>query len=101
MKKPAAPATGATSQRKLPKKIVALNLLLKRSLIQPEAYAAYGETCLHTVISTLSNEHGIAFARVSEKYGNYGARFTRYTLQEDCREKALKLVGLYEQKEAA
>ena len=91
MKKPAAPATGATSQKKLPKKIVALKLLLKRSLIQPEAYASYGETCLHTVISTLSNEHGIAFARASEKYGCHGARFTRYTLQEHSREKALKL----------
>lgn len=101
MNKLAAPATGATSYKKQTKLIVALKLLLTRSLIQPEAHKIYGETCLHSTISTLSNKHGIAFSRKSEKYGLYDSRFTRYTLQEDSRNKALELVALYERKKAA
>lgn len=95
MKKPAAATTTATSQKKLPKKIIALKYLMFRSMIQPEAHELYGETCLHTTISTLWNDHGIAFERVAETYGKFDSRFTRYTLLEDSRERAVQLISTY------
>jgi hypothetical protein len=95
MKKLATATTTATSQKKLPKKIIALKYLMLRSMIQPEAHELYGETCLHTTISTLWNEHGIAFKRVAETYGKFDARFTRYTLIEESRERAIQLISSY------
>jgi hypothetical protein len=95
MKKPAAATTTTTSSKKLPKKIIALKYLMRRSMIQPEAHELYGESCLHTTISTLWNKHGIAFKRVAETYGSFDARFTRYTLIEESRERATKLISSY------
>ncbi len=97
-KMPAPSATEGTSQKRLPKKIVALKYLLRRSLIQPEAHQLYGESCLHSTISTLANEHYLAFERVPENYGMFNARFTRYTLKEESRERAERLVDFYTQK---
>lgn len=92
---PAAPT--ATSKIKcLPKKIVSLKHSITRSLIEPEALGLYGDTCLHSTISTLWNTHGIAFDRKSEKYGVHGVQFTRYTLQESSRDKAHQLIVHYE-----
>ena len=80
------------------KKLVALKLLKHRSLIEPEALALYGETCLHSTISTLWNTHNIKFIRVPEKYGVFDARFTRYTLHPDSTKAANDLIKHYEQK---
>jgi len=55
-------------------------------LIELEALQAYGETCLHTTISTLSNDHGLAFKRDGHKHASkHGlvVRFTRYILAND------------------
>lgn len=82
--------------RKLPKKIVALRLLVQRSLIQPEAHFLYGESCLHSTISTLANNHAISFERVPERYGLHNAHFTRYKLSEQSRATALALISQYE-----
>jgi len=78
------------------KKITALSLLTTTSLIGPEAHDLYGETALHSTISALWNIHNIGFDRKPEKYGIYGALFTRYTLQESSRERALNLIKHYE-----
>ncbi|MFW1678596.1 hypothetical protein ACFVYJ_12575 [Pontibacter sp. JAM-7] len=94
-KMPAPSATEGTSQKRLPKKIVALKYLLRRSLIQPEAHELYGESCLHSTISTLANDHNLVFERVPEKYGRFNARFTRYTLQEESRVWAEWLIDYY------
>ncbi len=101
MKKPVAATTTTTSPKKLPKKIVALKYLMLRSMIQPEAHKLYGESCLHSTISTLWNEHGIAFKRIPETYGQFDARFTRYTLIEESRERAAKLISSYSLKHQA
>jgi hypothetical protein len=92
---PAAPT--ATSKIKLlPKKIVSLKILEVRSLIEPEALKLYGDTCLHSTVSTLWNTHNIGFDRVSEKYGVHKVSFTRYTLQENSKERAAQLIAHYE-----
>jgi len=95
--KPAAKLKPASKTKRI-KKIVSLKLLTKRSLIEPEALALYGETCLHSTISTLWNTHNIEFIRVPEKYGVFGARFTRYTLHPDSTKAANDLIKHYEQK---
>ena len=82
----------------IPKKIVSLKLLLNRSLIEPEALAFYGDTCLHSTISTLWNTHNIKFDRVTEKYGRYNALFMRYSIHPDSIAAANNLVNHYEQK---
>jgi len=97
MNKHSSAAWTATSKiKKLPKGIVSLKALETRSLIEPEALALYGDTCLHSTISTLWNTHSIGFDRKSEKYGLHGALFTRYTLQESSRERAHQLIKHYE-----
>lgn len=98
MKNPAAPATGATSKKKLPKKIVALKHLLTRPLVQLEAFNLYGETCLHSTISHFANKQGLVFIRerVPHKHRNGGTvYFMRYTLSENSREKAQTIVDSY------
>ena len=92
---PAAP-TATSKPVKSPKKIVALKHLLTTSLISPEAHSLYGDTALHSTISSLWNTHSIGFDRKPEKHGIYGALFTRYTLQESSREKAHQLIVHYE-----
>jgi hypothetical protein len=37
-------------------------------LIELEAFQAYGETCLHTTVSKLSNAHGLTFKRSSHQH---------------------------------
>ncbi|MFW8589914.1 hypothetical protein ACOI22_03840 [Glaciecola sp. 2405UD65-10] len=52
---------------------------------QLEAFSEYGETCLHSTISTLANSHGILIHRQTEKHRNRAggfAHFTRYTLAD-------------------
>lgn len=89
---------------KTPKKIIALQHLLIRSLNQLEALPLYGETCLHSTISTLSNDHNLEFDRVREPHNHQGGgvtHFTRYTLAEESRSQAEVLVNSYTRKEAA
>ena len=55
-------------------------------LIQLEAFNAYGESCLHTSVSTLCNTKGIKFARETQPHINrMGGKtyFTRYWLLDD------------------
>lgn len=76
-----------------PSKILrALLLLVDRSLIQPEAYSLYRETCLHSTISTLANKYNLVFTRKPELYGEYKTRFIRYQLEHDSRDAAIKLL---------
>jgi len=97
MNKHSPTALTATSKPvKLPKKIVALKHLLTTSLISPEAHSLYKDSALHSTISSLWNIHNIGFDRQPEKHGIYNALFTRYTLQESSRERALNLVKHYE-----
>ena len=92
---PAAP-TATSKLYRLPKKIIALKHLLTTSLIEPEALRLYGDTCLHSTISTLCNTHNIEFDRRPEKYGAFHSMFTRYHLQPSSRTTALNLVNHYE-----
>lgn len=72
---------------------------------QPEAFAIYGESCLHSTISTLQNDHGILFNRRPDKstIKHYRQKpFYRYWLA-DCHqsEKALTLLNHYRRKRGA
>jgi hypothetical protein len=52
-------------------------------LNQLEAFSAYGETCLHTVIAELANDHDLLIYRQGEHYNHRaggGTYFTRYSL---------------------
>ena len=91
-----APLTATSKLARLPKKIIALKHLLTTPLIEPEALRLFGETCLHSTISTLCNTHGIEFDRYPEKYGVYDAMFTRYHLQPDSRKRAHQLISHYQ-----
>jgi hypothetical protein len=47
---------------------------------------AYGETCLHTTISTLANKHGLIIDRKTEPHRNRRGgitHFTRYSLTDE------------------
>lgn len=72
-----------------------------RGLIQPEAYSQYGESCLHTVVSTLRNK-GINLISLpdhdSVRYFNQKP-FSRYWLATDKdRLRAVNLLNHYRQK---
>lgn len=100
MNKPAAPATGATSNKAklLPKKIISLIHLMERSLNTLEAMSLYGETALHSTISDLAHDHGLVFDRQMEphQHRNGGrTHFMRYTLNDGSRESAEALVNRY------
>lgn len=100
MNLPAAPATGATSPKALPKKIIALTHLLERSLNTLEAMSIYGETALHSTISDLVHDHALVFDRVREPHQHRNGRnthFTRYTLNNQSREAAKALVKHYKE----
>ncbi|MAC45539.1 MAG: hypothetical protein CMI12_01620 [Oceanospirillum sp.] len=100
----AASAKATNRKGKTPKKIIALQHLMERSLNQLEALPLYGETCLHSTISTLSNDHDIDFDRVREQHQHQGGgitHFMRYTLTDDSRSQAQALVNHYIGKEAA
>lgn len=52
-------------------------------LVELEAFQAYGETCLHSSISTLANKHNLEFTRVSHRHNskrNVIVHFIRYSL---------------------
>ncbi len=56
-----------------------------RGVNQPELNKAYGETCCHTVMSTLQNDHCIQIFRRSESWRHrHGAKtfFNRYWLAD-------------------
>lgn len=51
-----------------------------------EALQSYGETCLHTTISTLANKHGLVIKRLSEPHNHRRGgvtHFTRYSLVDE------------------
>jgi hypothetical protein len=55
-------------------------------MIGLEAFQAYGETCLHTTISTLANKHNLVIERSTEPHQHRGGSvtyFTRYTLTDE------------------
>jgi len=96
-KKQSAKTTSAP--KKLPKYIITLIHLLERKsagLNELEAFRLYGETCLHSTISSLDNGHGIAFKRKREPHEHRGGgktHFMRYWLADEAR--ARILVSLY------
>lgn len=103
MSKPATPATGATSPKSLPKKIISLIHLMERSLNTLEAMNLYGETALHSTISDLVHDHDLVFNRIREphQHRNGGKTyFMRYTLSDDSRDIAEALVNRYKRASA-
>tara|TARA_R110002012_G_scaffold311186_1_gene520507 strand:+ start:3702 stop:4091 length:390 start_codon:yes stop_codon:yes gene_type:complete len=54
-----------------------------RGLIQPEAHKVYGDSCLHTVISILRNNHNILVIGEAEPPRKYRKPYTRYRLADD------------------
>lgn len=69
----------------------------KAGLNQPEANRLYGESCLHTSVSSLQNIHGICLFRQSEPWQHrHGGKthFTRYMLMDGIAEvKAIALLN--------
>jgi hypothetical protein len=67
-----------------------------------EALQAYGETCLHTTISTLANKHGLIINRRSEPHNHMRGgvtHFTRYSLVDELsKRKALDLLVHYQKR---
>ncbi len=91
-------ATSKAYKQKIPKTIMALSYLIDGSMNKLEALSLYGDTCLNTTISELSNYQGFKFIRTSEvHYRKGGGRthFTRYRLAEKDRERAIKMVYKY------
>lgn len=87
------------------KKELCLTLLIQRGqrgLTQPEAYSAYHESCLHTSISSLQQQHGLQIARLPDKATvvHYGQKaFNRYWLADENQvEKATNLLNYYRTK---
>ncbi|WAJ69752.1 hypothetical protein [Catenovulum adriaticum] len=72
--------------------------LIKRGnagLFELEAFNTYGETCLHSTISTLHNRYGLNFIRDKHHHmrGNQVlVIFTRYKLIGDARIEGIKLL---------
>jgi len=65
-------------------------------MIQLEANQAYGETCLHSEISSLVHKHNITFSRVTESVTNrvgLVSSFTRYALLTESIDRAKRLVN--------
>jgi hypothetical protein len=90
---------GNGTSKKTPKYIISLNHFDSRMLEgmnELEALGLYNETCLHSTVSTLSNQHGITFKRKLEphKHRNGGKTyFMRYWLIS--RKKAIALARLH------
>ena len=87
------------------KKELCLTLLIQRGqqgITQPEAYTAYHESCLHTSISTLQQQHGLQINRVPDKETIVHYRqkaFSRYWLADNNQiEKATNLLNHYRTK---
>jgi hypothetical protein len=68
-------------------------------IIELEALQAYGETCLHSTISTLANRHGLTIDRKTEPHQHrHGGltHFTRYSLvDEESIKKARDILANY------
>ncbi len=63
-----------------------------------EALSLYGDTCLNTTISVLSNNLGFRFIRKNEVHRHRGGGktyFTRYWLVKEDRERAISMVYKY------
>ena len=92
-------ATVNSTPRPLPKFIITLELMISRGdigLNQLEAFRIYGETCLHSTVSTLANNHGMGFSRTREPHKHRNGRnvhFMRYRL--DSLDNALTLINHY------
>jgi hypothetical protein len=71
----------------------------ENGLNQLEAFAAYGETALHSTISALANDHGLLIKRVREPHiHRHGTltHFHRYSLSSiDSMAHAKHLVAAY------
>jgi len=71
-------------------------------MIELEAFGTYGETCLHTTISTLANDKGLVFKRVPAPHiHRHGGKaiFVRYSLLNEVEiRKAQALLTYYENK---
>jgi len=71
-------------------------------LIELEALAAYGETSLHSTVSTLANSKGLIFKREKQRHNNRrggAVYFTRYSLLNDGEiTKAKSLLNTYQAK---
>ena len=92
-------ATVNSTTHPLPKFIITLELMISRGdigLNQLEAFRIYGETCLHSTVSTLANNHGMGFSRIREPHKHRNRRkvhFMRYRL--DSIQNALALINHY------
>lgn len=88
-----------STPKNTPKYIISLEHFLARQaegLNQLDALSLYKETCLHSTVSTLSNNHGIDFKRKLEPHKHSGGgttHFMRYWLNDVSR--ALKLTNGY------
>lgn len=71
-------------------------------LVELEAFRAYGETCLHSTISTLANDKCLTFKRQTESHVHQHrgkVYFTRYSLFDDNEtQKAQLLLNNYQSK---
>jgi hypothetical protein len=70
-----------------------------------EALNSYGDTCLNSTVSTLSNIHSIEFDRIVQLHQSQRGpivRFTRYTIKNDEeRNKAITLLENLREKRGA
>ena len=77
----------------------------QKGMIELEALQAYGETCLHTTISTLANKYGLIIHRMSEPHNHRRGgvtHFTRYILVDDLSiRKANSLLTYYQKRRGA
>lgn len=92
-------ATTKANKQKVPKTIIALSYLIDGSMNKLDALRLYGDTCLNTTISELSNYQGFRFIRKSEVHINRaGDRtyFTRYWLADEDRERAICMVNFHD-----
>ena len=94
--------TSTTNSTRPPYKLeTSITLFVERGdkgMYQQEANQEYGESCLHTVVSTLTHKHGIKFRTepcpVVNRVGTT-ARFVRYFLADGMEVKAQQLINHY------
>ncbi len=80
-----------------PKYIVSLTHFVDRSMNRLEALSLYGDTCLNTTVSALTNDHGISFNKKKEPHTNQAGGtvyFTRYRLADESKGRAYQLIHL-------
>jgi len=79
-----------------PKTILALRILVNRSLNRLEALNLYGDTCLNSTVSELANRHGFNFIRKTEPHinrANGKSYFMRYWLEPSQMKKAYDFIN--------